>query len=497
MCRCVGAEKVGPVRAFERGLEARRGAGRSLQDVFTEELESLSDLRQELRHLIGDCRYDLWLGPPTEFRLEDGTLVVTFASQASRQWVERNLRTQLVHFCGQSLGTGTQLRLEVAEEGSAGDVLQAGADRGAVAAAQLDALAPQSVSRSAGQRSEGRWSFATFQRGEANQLAVHAARETVRSLGRYSPLVVSGPSGCGKTHLLTALAGALRTNGARLRVLQLTAEQFTSQFLEALDQRQSPSFRHKFRSVDALLLDDVHFLAGKRATLIEFLSTIDALQQRGGQLVLSCVGGPQQLQEISPELASRAAAGLSVAMDLPDYALRLAIVRDMAERCELVLAPAAAELIAQRAVGSARLLSGALNRVAAVSMAEGRVIDRALAERALEAFCREHAPQVRLADIQRAVCDLFGMEASALKSSRKTQSVAQPRMLAMWLARRYTRAALSEIGEFFGRRSHSTVVSAERKVDRLVSGGEEIRVGDRTCRIDDAVRQIEAALRVG
>ncbi|MCA9258467.1 MAG: AAA family ATPase, partial [Planctomycetales bacterium] len=342
-----------------------------------------------------------------------------------------------------------------------------------------------------------RFRFEAFAAGGSNRLAVEASREAARNPGRYSPLLLHGASGCGKTHLLHAIAGELRRHVAPLRILQLTAEEFTAQFLEALHQRKSPGFRHKVRGVDALLLDDVEFLAGKQATMTEFLSTLDALQQRGGQCVLTCAGGPQQLARVCPDLAARVAGGLAVTIELPEYEARRQIVQQTALRCQMELGEGVADLVAQRVSGSARLLAGALNRLAAVSMAERRPIDKALADEALIAFGREHSPQVRLADIQRAVCEVFGVEPQSLKSSKRTQVAANPRMLAMWLARRYTRAALSEIGDFFGRRSHSTVVSAQHKMERLIGDNAEIRVADRSCSLEETLRRVEAILRTG
>ena len=152
-------------------------------------------------------------------------------------------------------------------------------------------------------------------------------------------------------------------------------------------------------------------------------------------------------------------------------------------------------LIATQVVGSARQLSGAINRLSATSLALGEEIAPGMARDALVEFVQQNAPAVRLADIQRAVCEVFGVEAASLKSSRKTRSVAEPRMLAMWLARKYTRAALGEIGEFFGRRSHSTVISAQRKIEGLVCKGAAISVADRECKVEEVIRKVESVLR--
>jgi chromosomal replication initiator protein len=203
------------------------------------------------------------------------------------------------------------------------------------------------------------------------------------------------------------------------------------------------------------------------------------------------------LQSVSPELACRASAGLAAWLQTPDYATRIGIVGEMARRMNIALDASVVDLIARQITGSSRLLSGAINRLVAVGMALDKPVTVELAEATLAEFCRQHVPPLRLLDIQRAVCEVFGVESASLRSARKTRSVAGPRMLAMWLARRYTRAALSEIGDFFGGRSHSTVVSAKRKFDDLITAGGEIVVGDRACQVEEAVRRIEAALRAG
>ncbi|MCA9237703.1 MAG: hypothetical protein KDA44_19655, partial [Planctomycetales bacterium] len=286
-----------------------------------------------------------------------------------------------------------------------------------------------------------------------------------------------------------------RRGGARGGVMLTTAEQFTAQFLEALQQRMLPSFRDKFRSLGMLLVDDVQFFAGKRATLEELLHTIDAIARREGQVVLSSDRPPSELQTFSSELAARVGAGLSVQLDPPDFATRLGIVRGIVARLQLNIGDDVLELIAQQVVGSARLLGGAINRLVAASMARSTDVTLALATEALGEFCRHHAPQVRLADIQRAVCEVFGVEPKRLKSDSRSRAVADPRTLAMWLARKYTRAALSEIGDYFGRRSHSTVVAAQKRFDDLIRREATITVSDAPCRVEEALRRVESVLR--
>jgi chromosomal replication initiator protein len=474
-------------------------------------------LRLELRRSLGNERYDLWLGPQTTLTLDNGVLMVACASQAEVQWLRRNLQTTLTE-CGAAI-FGASPTVEFAAtasvEETAQSVATADASRGGrrspkkrycdsqltfeeIAASTAVSQAPviqAKVDAATPAKKQPRWTFEDFVVGDSNRMAAEAARNATQQIGRFSPLLIYGPSGTGKTHLMSAVASMGRASRQRLRVMQLTAEQFTSQFLEALEKRSLPSLRQKTRGLDLLAIDDVQFLGNKRATLEELIYTIDAVQARGGQVVLSSDRPASELQALSAELAARISAGLAVAIDPPDYATRRGIVRAMTSRMEIAMGDDAIELVAQQVVGSGRMLSGAVNRLVAASMAARKPITLELAGGAIADFCRQHSPQVRLVDIQRAVCEVFGVESTSLKSQRKCRSVAEPRMLAMWLARRYTRAALSEIGDFFGRRSHSTVVSAQRKFDLLIAGHGEIVVGDQLCQVEEAVRRIEAKLR--
>jgi chromosomal replication initiator protein len=431
---------------------------------------------------------------------------VVCASRAELLFLRRNLHRPLAECC---VATCSPAPTVVFHESAPGAIVDepTAATRMMASVATSSALAPApapprmaAASRPTVETQAPRTNvrtFETFACGSSNRLALQAARDLAEHPGRFSPLLLSGPVGCGKSHLLEAIEHAARRARGRVRSVAITSEQFTTEFLEALHRRAVPGFRHKMRGIDLLLVDDVNFFAGKRATIEELNYTIDTLQTRGGQVVLTSESPVADLAAFSPELAARISGGLAVAIEPPDFAVRLGVVRRIAERVKAALCDAVIELIARQVVGSARLLAGAINRLVATSMAASQSITLEFAEKVIADFCQQHAPQVRLPDIQRAVCDLFGVEPATLRSQRRTRAVAEPRMLCMWLARRYTRAALSEIGEFFGGRSHSTVVSAKRKFDEMINEGGEVVIGDRPCRIDEAIRRIEARLRTG
>jgi chromosomal replication initiator protein len=318
-------------------------------------------------------------------------------------------------------------------------------------------------------------------------------------VGRYGPLLLHGPAGVGKSHLLYAMMRELRRHGSSLRPLRLTAEQFTTEFLDALNRRTLAGFRQKYRTVDVLLIDDIQFIASKRATLDELLVTIDSLHERGKQVVLTCDANPQEILKLSSDLAMRISGGLAVPMELPDFATRQALVRrivgDMHPTIGMAIDDEVVVVIATQVAGSARQLSGAINRLIVTSEALKKPLTADLARSILSDYMQQITPTVRLPDIQKAVCEVFGVDTTSLKSASKTRSVAEPRMLAMALSCNLTRSALGEISEFFGRRSHSTVISAQRKIEKMISHGDKVTLANQSCTMEEAIRRVQAVLR--
>ena len=295
--------------------------------------------------------------------------------------------------------------------------------------------------------------------------------------------------------MLENIRTAARAIDRRLHVVYLTAEQFTTLFLEALNGGGLPNFRRKYRGVDLLLIDDIQFFAGKKATLVELLHTIDTLQRAGKQIVLTADRPPVQLDRLGPEVIARLTAGLVCPIEPADFATRRGIVAQLATRLDVDIPDEVQVLVATHLTGNARELAGALHRLQATSLAHERPVTRTMAETALSDLIANASRLVQLPDIQRAVCAVFGVTPEGLRSPRRTQSISHPRMLAMWLARKHTRSGLSEIGEFFGRRSHSTVVSASKKVERWVSEQTSVALAENACDVEEAIRRVEETLR--
>lgn len=333
--------------------------------------------------------------------------------------------------------------------------------------------------------------------GDCNRLAYAAAETVSRSLGTYSPLLIHGPSGVGKTHLLEGIWKAVKRRNPRVAALYLSAEQFTSAYVEALRSEGVPAFRQKYRGVQLLLLDDLHFFAGKRQTQIELLYTLDTLLKNGCQIVCAADRPPAELRELTPELRSRLEGGIVCRIDPPDLATRRKIVEKFCQTMNFTLPADLQEWVAESFSRSVRQLLGALRRLEAAFHALRRPVDRALASEILGDMLPEGTKQVTLADIEREVCRTFALPEGALQSGRKDRQITYPRMLAMWLARKCTRANLSEIGRFFGKRSHATVISAQKRVEEWLSTGCRIPLawGERS--VQEALQEIERRLRAG
>jgi chromosomal replication initiator protein len=256
-----------------------------------------------------------------------------------------------------------------------------------------------------------------------------------------------------------------------------------------------PSFRQKCRGADLLLIDDVQFFLGKPKTVEEFHYTVDSLVAAGRQLVLACDRNLSALRALGPELTSRLAGGLICEIAAPEFATRQSILKQLCTELNVKLGDEVLKLVATQITAGPRELRGAIHRLQAVSVATGQSISRQLVESTLSDLVRQSTRTVRLADVQQAVCDVFGVEAAQLRSDHKGRSQSEPRMLAMWLARKYTRAPWSEIGQFFGRKSHSTVISAHRRVEKLITAQGQVGLGNSPCGVEETIRRLETALR--
>ncbi len=473
-----------------------------------DDTEIVSVLRKAIADRVGKERFELWFGASTMLALKGQTLTVSVPNQFIRDWLRASFRDHIEEACKASLGQPVSLTFDVdqtlpqpasespKDSAPVADKKHNGGKTPAPRRSKTSGTCDGAPAR--GGASRRRFSdLESFVEGPSNKLARAAAEMVSVRPGELSPLVVYGPTSVGKTHLLEGILTTSRRANRGLAAIYLSAEEFTTGFLEALRGGGLPSFRRKYRGVELLIIDDLQFFAGKRATLVELLYTADTLLRSGGQLVFAADRSPAELPDLGPELVTRLESGMVCRIDTPDYETRLGIIARMSRRFDLVLPPDVSHFIASRLTNHARELSGALCRLQAMSRAMKQRITVPLAQKALAEMIRNSRRVVRLADIEKAVCETFGIQESTLQSERTAKSVTHPRMLAMWLARKHTRNALTEIGRYFGRRSHSTVISAQKRVEHWLSDGHSLKLADRTWDVDEAIRQVERHLKTG
>jgi chromosomal replication initiator protein len=451
-------------------------------------MEIVAALRAALADVLGPSRYEVWLGPATRLELADERLRIVSPSPFVRDWLRLNVRREFESACTRVLGRVVTLEFDC-EEGTAADP---GASSVPLRPATIDPA--DAVPAESNRRPFSR--LETFVVGRANRVAHTSAQMAADRPGSLNPLLVFGPTGVGKTHLLEGIWSRLRSRSGK-HVVYLSSEQFTSLFLAALNGKGLPSFRSKYRGVDALLVDDVQFLCGKKATIGELLHTVDTLLRDGRQVVLAADRAPADLNGLGPELLTRLAGGMQCVLEPPDYETRLGIVRQLAAKQRIALPLQVQQYVAAHLTAHARELCGALNSLRAMSLAMNEPITLSLAEEALAERIRHNARAVKLADIEQAVCQVFGLDPTSLHGAGKTRELSGARTLAMWLARKHTRAACSEIGRYFGRRSHSTVISAQKKVTSWMTAGRSLELANRAWGVEEAIQRVEAQLRVG
>ncbi|MCP4082777.1 MAG: DnaA/Hda family protein [Pirellulaceae bacterium] len=490
---------------------------------------SLTEIRQaiawQLKESIGEDRFDLWFSEDHSLSIENGQLIVSAGDELSLKFIQQQFHQPLRESMEAVLGNRVSLRFIVHEEKtivhaektdcvkqhalfSADQLVEAGMQptptgelrekpkpnrrrntRRHDAAHEMPLLTGRTPQESQ--------SLDAFQFGKKNLLLETAIQELFAEPGKFNPLVLHGPVGCGKSHLVTAIVARARQTRQFRRCVNITAEQFTSSFIDALQNRRLTDFRSKFRNLDLLAMDDIQFLSGKQATIIEFQNTLETLMRTGKQIVITSDRPVAELRFAEDTLFTRLSAGLTCPIRYPDLEGRIEIVRHLATTRKVRLSADVERIVAERIGRDVRLLSGAVNRLKAMTMVCDDTLDMAAAEQCLADLFHTQSPIVSLAKIERVVCDICGVDSDELKSSKRIKRISTARMLAMWLSRKYTSAGLAEIGKFYGGRSHSTVVAAEKKINGLLQADEAIQLRTHQTSISSAMGRLKHSLDVG
>ena len=319
------------------------------------------------------------------------------------------------------------------------------------------------------------FSFEAFVEGKSNHIALAASKQVASGLkNAYNPLFIYGGVGLGKTHLMHAVGNLIKKQNPEKKITYIHSEKFVSDMVRSLQLGAISEFKQYYRSLDALLIDDIQFFARKEQSQEELFHTFNSLLERGSQMILTCDRYPKEINGLEDRLKSRLGWGLPVVIDPPELETRVAITLSKAEEMGYKLDEESAFFIAQKVRSNVRELEGALKRVIANSNFTGKAIDIALIKDSLKDLLAIQARQVSVDNIQKTVAEYYNIKLSDLLSKRRSRSIARPRQMSMFLAKELTNYSLPEIGESFGGRDHTTVLHACKKIKELRDFNNEI-----------------------
>ena len=319
------------------------------------------------------------------------------------------------------------------------------------------------------------FTFDAFVEGKSNHIALAASKQVASGLkNSYNPLFIYGGVGLGKTHLMHAVGNLIKKQSPEKKITYIHSEKFVSDMVRSLQLGAISEFKQYYRSLDALLIDDIQFFAGKEQSQEELFHTFNSLLERGSQMILTCDRYPKEINGLEDRLKSRLGWGLPVVIDPPGLETRVAITLSKAEEMGYKLDEESAFFIAQKVRSNVRELEGALKRVIANSNFTGKEIDIALIKDSLKDLLAIQARQVSVDNIQKTVAEYYNIKLSDLLSKRRSRSIARPRQMSMFLAKELTNYSLPEIGESFGGRDHTTVLHACKKIKELRDFNNEI-----------------------
>lgn len=321
-----------------------------------------------------------------------------------------------------------------------------------------------------------RFSFDNFVVGPSNRFAMAAAQAVAESPAKaYNPLFIYGHVGLGKTHLMQAVTQQIHKLNPAASICYISSEKFTNELIDAIRHRSTNQFRNKYRNIDVLLIDDIHFIAGKESTQEEFFHTFNALHNNRKQIIISSDRPPKEISNLEERLISRFAWGLITDIQPPNYETRVAILKKKIEREPVEVPDNVIYFIAEQIKTNIRELEGALIRVVAYSLLEEKPINLDMAKLILKDMVKETVKIISIEMIQKEVADYFNISTSDLKASKRSKNILLPRQLAMYLARQMTKHSLPEIGQAFGGKDHTTVLHSCKKIEQEFDQDQDLK----------------------
>lgn len=428
---------------------------------------------QCLNHLqeeIPSQKFNTWIRP-LQADEKDHELLLLAPNRFVLEWVGEHYAMRINELLNKLCANNTpELRLEIGSKTQVSTPRVVSNTAPATANNQVKAFTPSHTNLNEELK------FSNFVEGKSNQVARAAAMQVAENPGKaYNPLFLYGGVGLGKTHLMHAIGNYILQNNPQARVLYLHSERFVADMIKALQRNAMNEFKRFYRTVNALLIDDIQFFAGKERSQEEFFHTFNALLDNGQQIILTCDRYPKELEGLEERLKSRFGWGLTVAIEPPELETRVAILMTKAEQSKIKLPHEVAFFIAKNIQSNVRELEGALKRVIANAHFMGQAITVDFSREALKDLLTLQAKLVTLENIQRTVAEYYKIKVSDLIAKKRSRSIARPRQMAMALAKELTNHSLPEIGDAFGGRDHTTVLHACRKIKELLASNLDIQ----------------------
>lgn len=440
-------------------------------------LSSWPTVLAALEHELPERQFNTWVRPLQAIELGDGSLRLLAPNRYSADWIQQNLQPRLAELLSQICGSQVRFTIEVGTRPGVTVPVTGGEVAGAEALASAAAARKgRAEAVPIGIRLNPESTFDLFVEGRSNHFAKAAAIQVAANPGKaYNPLFIYGGVGLGKTHLMQAIGHEIRRRDPGARVAYVHSERFVGDMVRALQHNQMNEFKNSYRSLSALLIDDIQFFAGKDRSQEEFFHTFNALLESQNQIILTCDRYPKEVAGLEERLKSRFGWGLTVAIEPPDLETCVAILRSKAESSGVELPDEVAFFIAKRIRSNVRELEGALRRVVANARFTGQPITLDFAREALKDLLSMQARLVTVENIQKTVAEYFKLRQSELLSQKRNRSIARPRQVAMALAKELTQHSLPEIGAAFGGRDHTTVMHACKRIKELQESEQGMR----------------------
>ena len=423
---------------------------------------------------IGEVAFKLWIKPLEPVKLEDNIAYFTVKSPFQKDIILKNYEKLLLTALSETLGFDVSIRIDVTED--APDMIKP-SQQGEKQAELNKSL----------KSAEYEYTFDTFIVGRSNEFAYAACTAVAKNSGTtYNPLFIHGPSGLGKTHLLSAISHEIAKNDPSKNIIYVTGEIFANELIEAIKKGDTSEFRRKYRSADVLLVDDIHFIAGKESTQEEFFHTFNELHKVNKQIVLTSDRPPKDIKTLEDRIRTRFEWGLIADISLPDFETRVAIIKRKAELLELDLSDEVAEFIANRLKTNIRQLEGAVKKLKAANHLVGTPVTIAMAQNVTREILNDDRPEPVTVDrIISEVANIYGVTSDDIKSNKRSQQISTARKVAVYVIKEITQMSLTAIGAEIGGRDHSTVVYYNNDIEARMEKNPQIRGT-----VDDIIKNI-------